>query len=200
MMHLSRDKLYLVTDNLMVSNPGDGTPPWRGAGAYSLREFLRSWTSAVIKRSVGDRAPGGRDRSSLRGGGTSVPNTTSPRTERGAHRGLYTERGAHRGIYTERGGGTTVPYTKRPPYQAPNRRDWYRRPSGRGKPVGYGPPGGWNAGMPRLGCGSACGGGSAWAEVAVRACGPIYSVFLFFCFSFCMGRAYWPPSMWPHCT
>ena len=49
--------------------------------------------------------------------------------------------------------------------------------------MGYGPPGGWNAGMPRPGwgpgCGSACGGGSAWAEVAVRACGPNYSVFLF---------------------
>ena len=45
--------------------------------------------------------------------------------------------------------------------------------------MGYGPPGGWNAGMPRPRCGSACGGGSAWAVVAVRACGPIYSVFLF---------------------
>ena len=48
--------------------------------------------------------------------------------------------------------------------------------------MGYGPPGGWNAGMPRPGCGSACGDGSAWAEVAVRACGPIYSVFLFLFF------------------
>ena len=43
-------------------------------------------------------------------------------------------------------------------------------------------------------CG-ACGGGSAWAEVAVRACGPKYSVFLF-----CMGWAYQPASMGPHCT
>ena len=81
--------------------------------------------------------------------------------------------------------------------------------------MGYGPLGGWNAGMPRPGCGSACGGGSvwcvrrwqcmvraevavrgacgggsAWAEVAVRACGPKYNVF-----PFCIGRAYRPPSM-----
>ena len=46
--------------------------------------------------------------------------------------------------------------------------------------MGYGPPGGYNAGMPSPGYGNACRGGSVWAEVAVGARWPKYSVFFFF--------------------